>query len=371
MRLERLRVRDFRNIPKAEFTFSEGLNLITGANGQGKTNPLEAIGILTTGRSFRRASPLMMRRHSQEGFLLQGHGQAGNLVHKLDFFGIGGRQSARINGKSLASLSAMKEALAAVIFTPEVLRLVRDGPGLRRNYLDWMIFSRHPRHAQLARDHGQALKARNHLLRRGRYTEGEMAAWEEQLALIGARIALQRRAMVERLQPVMQPHLEAMNLIGHRYEARLSCQLERMNAPWQEEAQAAQLYRRMLAEGRSRDQRHGATGAGPHRDDLLFLIDGRPLHRYASQGQQKRFALTLKLAEATLLQEARGAAPILILDDPASELDASAVAQLMAVLAALGGQLFISACDAGSIPWPEDALSTTFRVESGMFEVVD
>ncbi|MBF0590162.1 MAG: DNA replication and repair protein RecF [Magnetococcales bacterium] len=393
MLLKSVRIKDFRNISAATLKFGEGLNLITGRNGEGKSNLLEAIGLLATGRSFRRAASGVMRRHGQGQFRVEAETQAGELTHQIDFCGEAQGQTVRLNGKTMAATSALGRALAAVIFTPETTaRLIRGGPRERRNHLDWIIFSRRRGHAALVRDYQRALKARNRLLKGGHINPTEMSAWEAQLATLGAEITLWREHHLADLADHLLPLLPRLDLAEHRFELILSNHLLRsqqkeakeVKEADEEESQVAELHSGseawqslrqalqqqallLLHNSRDNDRRMGTTTIGPHRDDLRFRMDGHALARYASQGQQKRFALGFKLAEAALVAEGLGEPPLVILDDPASELDRDGIGHLMALLNEQKGQVFLSTCNAEEIPWP-NSTRTTFVVTAGDFK---
>jgi DNA replication and repair protein RecF len=365
MVLESLTIRDFRNIATAELPFSPGLNLFTGCNGQGKSNLLEAVGVLATGRSFRGATPAIMRRHNADWFALKGRIAHNELIHQLDFYGQNNRLSARLNGKPMTALSHLGQVLAAVTLSPETPHLVKGPPRPRRAFLDWVIFQQDRHYATLAREHQKALKARNRLLKNEQPNPRELDAWEDQLAVLGAIIAIRRRTMLQRLNTALAPHLEALALEGRNYALQPLCQLDD-HVPWPDESAAAQSYRILLASSRRQDQRRGDTSIGPHRDDLLFTMDGHPLARVGSQGQIKRFALALKLAEAACLRDSLGTAPLFLLDDPGSELDQEGIALFMDILAKQSHQLFLSAREEEHIPWPGANL-TRFFVEAGAF----
>lgn len=369
MVLEWLRLHDFRNISQALLRFDPGLNLITGANGQGKSNLLEAVGLMATGRSFRRVPPGVMRRFNQLQFRVSGAIHSRGIRHQLEILGEANRQTVRLNGKPMASVSVMDRVLTAVIVTPETPILVRGGPGERRNFLDWVIFSTIVRHGLESKEYHRALKARNQLLRNPRQDVREIDAWETHLAILGARIALRRYATVKRLMNVLPIFLEALDLESNCYDLILISQLETIltNEKQQTETLTAFL-KNLLQNSRQKDQRTGITSVGPHRDDLLFRLNGQPLARFGSRGQQKRFAFALKLAEAALLEEALGEPPVMVLDDPVSELDQDGIRRLMELLAHQGRQLFVTVRDAGDIPWSNRSLMQ-YTVVAGDFQI--
>ncbi|MEO5333316.1 MAG: DNA replication and repair protein RecF [Magnetococcus sp. YQC-5] len=367
-----LRLQNFRNIEQAFLRFGPGLNLIIGANGQGKSNLLEAVGLLATGRSFRRVPSGMLRRWDQPWLRIHGEVQSQEISHQLDVLGESNRLIVRLDNKPMAAVSVMERVLTAVIITPETPILVRGGPGERRSFLDWVIFSAHRRHGLESREYHRALQARNHLLRLPQRDVRELEAWETHLAVLGARIAVRRFKTLSELTRLLPHFLDALDLVSDRYDMILSSQLDKILTHKEEESAAIERARGFLQEelGRSRegDRRSGTTRVGPHRDDLLFRLEGHPLARVGSRGQQKRFALALKLAEAALLEASLGEPPVMVLDDPASELDQDGIHRLMEVLSAQGRQLFVAAREARDIPWTNRP-RVVCAVTAGVFQV--
>jgi DNA replication and repair protein RecF len=370
MKLERLRVQDFRNMVQADLACSSGINLLLGDNGQGKTNVLEAIGVLAMGRSFRRAPALVMRRHGQGGFSLLAEVEKDGLRHQLTFTSQGAQQQVRLNGKGVASLSGLAQVLAAVVLTPDAPALIRGAPEERRNYLDWILFCHQRGYASVVRDYQTALRARNQLLRNQCQDGRQYEAWEESLAQLGARIYQERQQMMQRMALRMADYLQALALDPHGYGWQLAgekgeSQQERGPSHWEI------AYRHGLRQSRMADQRSGSTSVGPHRDDPHFVQGKRLLARFASRGQQKRFLLALKLAEAALLQERLGVAPLFLLDDPLTELDRDGMQRLLQLLAAGEQQLFIALCSEEGMEWPDQVAIRRFRVQDGDVQVMD
>lgn len=366
MILEAIRLRDFRNIGSARLAFPPAGALITGGNGEGKTNLLEAIGLLASGRSFRRAPPQALCRHGAEGFTVEGRSRATELPHDIAFHGAPAGLRARLNGKDVGAVSALGFALAAVVCTPDTLRLAQGGPQERRRFLDWITFQRRRGHAALALEYAKAMRARNLLLRKGG-DPAQLNAWEEPMARLGASIAHARRETLMHLNQALSPCLAALLTRDHQGEVRLDSPLDRDGADGASEEETAQRYRAMLREQRERDRREGGATRGPHRDDLTLWLDGHPLQRYGSQGQQKRFVLAMKLAEAALLRTVLGEPPLFLLDDPASELDGEGSARLMEQLTQSGSQLFVTACRTEEIPWTDTADYARLTVSGGVF----
>ncbi|MBF0610710.1 MAG: DNA replication/repair protein RecF [Magnetococcales bacterium] len=363
--LETIQLHDFRNIAEASLALDSGFNLIVGDNGQGKSNLLEAVGILATGRSFRQAAPSLLRRNGCKFFRLEGLVRHRGDGHRLAFVGQVEGQRAWCNGKPLAAASLLGETMAVVVVAPETLRLVRGSPGERRAFLDWLIFGRRRQHVAMMRDYQKAVLSRNALLRRGDATP-ELDAWEDRMAVLGAAIALIRRQTVGELLAPLQEMLVKMGLPGERFRINYGAQLPKTEDDLTPQ-EVADHYRRLLVEAREGDRRQGQSSVGPHRDDLRLLMDGHPLARYASQGQQRRFVLAIKLAEAALLQHHRGFKPLLLLDDPMAELDAAGISLLWEILAADDGQILAVSCRPEEMAWTGQP-AKRFRVCNGVFQ---
>lgn len=349
MTLESVTLRDFRNVTGAELRFDPGFNLLGGDNGQGKSNLLEAVALLATGRSFRRTPPSLLRRNGCRLFYLEGRVRVMGLLHRLAFTGQAEGQQAWCNGKPLAAASALGETMAVVVIAPETLRLAKGVPADRRAFLDWVIFGNKRQHVHTMRDYQKALLSRNALLRRPG-GEAELAAWEDRLADLGAHIVASRLETVAALHPPLQTMLAGLGLDGGRFQVRYGWQSCREEAPSHDTM--ADHYRRLLGQSREGDRRQGATSVGPHRDDLRLLMDGHPLTRYASQGQQRRLVFGLKLAEFRLLEQKRQFRPLLLLDDPMAELDRQGVDALLEILAGEAGQILLTSCRPEEISWP-------------------
>ncbi|MBF0185689.1 MAG: DNA replication and repair protein RecF [Magnetococcales bacterium] len=369
MQLERLQIRDFRNIAQAGLHWSPGWNLLLGENGQGKTNVLEAIGLLASGRSFRRATAQVMRRQGAAGFALQAEVVSGGLRHQLLFTAQGTQQQLQLNGKGVGSLSAMDQVVVAVVLTPDGPALVRGAPEERRNYLDWIIFSHQRSYANLVREYQTALRARNQLLRSQCSDGRQYEAWEEQLVALGAAIYQARQEMMQQVARRMAHFLEALALDPDGYGWQLAA-TEGSGREAEADQPREAYYRQALRYHRAADQRSGSTSIGPHRDDPQFWQGKRLLARFASRGQQKRFLLALKLTEADLLRERLRAAPLLLLDDPLTELDQDGSSRLLRVLSMGSLQIFIALCSTEGLAWPGERPLRRFQVQEGTIQPI-
>jgi len=313
MRLSKITLRHFRNVGFAALEFSGRQQFLTGANGQGKTNLLEAAGFITALRSFR----------ATDNRLLIGHGQqvaaiAVELEHE--------RQGAthvtvklRHDGKELWCDQARVTRLAdhlgkfpTVVFSAQDLQLVRGAPALRRRWLDLTLAAMDAAYLQALQTYGRALAERNSLLKRGGGVEAELAAFERILAPAGAELIARREAGLRELGAGLEKFYgllcDAKEPAGLGYEPDFS--------PASAEALLARLE-----SGRARDVQFRTTLAGPHRDDFHFSVHGTAAKDFASEGQQRSLVLALRLAQAAWSHGKSGVRPVLLADDVLGELD--------------------------------------------------
>jgi DNA replication and repair protein RecF len=352
VQVEQLALRDFRSYVEVDVALSSGLVAVTGANGQGKTNLLEAIGYLATLRSLRGVSPDVMVRHGADSAVVRGmaHRGARELLIECELGGRG-RSRVQVNRQRLARRRDLLGLLLVSVFTPDDLELVKGGPAGRREFLDDLLVSRNVANDQLRDDLDKVLRQRNALLKgvRGRLdasAEATLDVWDAKLTSLGERWAELRAETLDELRPTLQ---EAYR--------RLSGTLDELEAtyrpPWRQSGLAE-----ALAEARSTDVRRGLTTVGPHRDEMELILAGMAARNRASQGEQRTVALSLRLAAHQHLTDLHDSSPILLLDDVFSELDPGRSAALLQSLPV--GQVFIST--AGPLPDgadPDQTISVT------------
>jgi DNA replication and repair protein RecF len=349
--ISRLSLTDFRNYASLSLDLSAGAVVLTGDNGAGKTNLLEAVSLLAPGRGLRRAAYGEMARESGKGgFALHARldGPAGEVdigtgISGSDAPGEGARK-VRINGAAARSAEAMLEWLRVVWLTPSMDSLFTGPAGDRRRFLDRLVLAVDAAHGQRALDYEKAMRGRNRLLAEGSRDGAWFDAIEAQMAETGAAIAAARAelvrllvAMVERL-PGDGPFPQADISLDGTLETAVTT----MPA-----VEAEEQFRRALEAGRERDRAAGRTLEGPHRADLLVRHrpKGMPAE-YCSTGEQKALLVGIVLSHARLTGEMAGMAPILLLDEIAAHLDAGRRAALFSILEELGGQTFMTGTDA-------------------------
>jgi DNA replication and repair protein RecF len=349
MALGWFRAENFRCLAAVEIELDPGANLFVGPNASGKTSLLEAAFFLGRGRSFRSRRRDSLIRHGQPEFLLAGrtHGAPAPIALGVR----AGREVTewRLGGAPAGGIADLAEQFPAQVIDPEVHKLLEEGPGRRRRFLDWGVFHVEPTFLDNWRRYHQALRQRNAALKQER-GDPDLAAWEQELAPSGEELARQR----------------------DRYLARLSGPLERIGlalldrpiglvhgAGWDRDKGLLET----LGEGRARDRRYRATQAGPHRGDVTIHVGGRPAKDEVSRGQQKLVAAALMLAQLEIQEQQRPGRSALLLDDPAAELDRQNLARLMAIVRGLPAQLWVTSLRPEIPGLPAGA--RVFHVEQG------
>lgn len=316
MWIESAVLQDFRNYTQQRVEFSPHLNLILGDNGEGKTNLLEALFLLSTTRSHRTNQDRDLVRFGEQFYYVGCKVNKHSHTERIEVgYSLARKQKiAKLSGVPLARLSELIGVLNVVLFSPEDLDLVKGSPGGRRRFLDIFLSQLRSGYVAQLQRFNKVLGQRNDCLRliqNRRFTEDVLCPWDEQYADLAVSISGMRRRMMEEFAPEF-----------HNYARKISGR-EKLTIDYDEALSGmdeSSLIRRLEAT-RAGDIQRGSTSLGPHRDDLTFLIDGRSAALYASQGQQRTAVLALKLAELGYLQRATGECPVLLLDDVFSELD--------------------------------------------------
>lgn len=317
MRIKNLTLTNFRNYEKETFAFDGGLNVLFGKNAQGKTNCAEAVFFLCTGTSLRiKRDAQLIRRGAEEARLSAlAESRYGELSLEAVITERG--KQLFVNGSKVAKTVDWIGNVNSVFFSPGELRLIQDGPDERRRFLDISISQTSKTYYTALLRYRKILEQRNVLLKERDVSVvlETLPVWDEQLCRYGAIIGKARKEYVDRLAP----HAREAHAFLTDGEEELFVGAERKYEGSEEEI-AASLYREMQ-ERYERDVRLGFTTIGPHRDDLDILIGGMDAKQFASQGQTRTAALSIKLAEVEIFKELSGEPPVLILDDVMSELD--------------------------------------------------
>ncbi|HEY4939333.1 MAG TPA: DNA replication/repair protein RecF [Actinomycetota bacterium] len=368
MQLRSLRLTDFRNYADAAVEFRPGLNLVVGRNGQGKTNLLEAINVLSGLGSHRGAAGEAMVRQGAERAVLSGTGSAGGRDVRVDaeVKRTGGTRLL-VNRVAVERMSASSSAgmLVAVAFSPDDLVIIKGGPEERRRLLDQGSARVRPLGATERQEFERVLRQRTGLLKAAPNSQRALATldvWDESFARAGAVVVRNRMAVLDRLRPeVLRRYRSVSGQAGEVSVEYKASWLEPGTASTaSEEGLRAALFD-ALAKARSRDLERGVSTVGPQRDDVEVLLEGADARLFASQGEQRTLALSLRMAERDLVAANRGEDPILLLDDIFSELDEVRRGHLVEMVAASGQTIATATSGAG---WPM-AVSQTLTVEAG------
>ncbi len=362
MRLVSLSIRDFRNLASVDLTPSPRATILLGDNGQGKTNLLEALYLLTTLKPLRAVRLQELVRFGEERAQVAGDFDGPGGVRRAAVQVQAGGRTAFLDGKPQERLDVYFDGLAAVCFAPDDLLLVKAGPDGRRRFLDRAAFNRWPAVLGEVREFVRALRARNAALRSAP-PEVE-ASFRAPLVRAAARLVVRRRALIAELAPRLSAAFAEISGPGAPHALLAYRPAAGARAEGSEDEIAEQLAA-ILVERLERDREKGFTSAGPHVDDLDLDLDGRGARLYGSQGQQRAVVLALKIAEIENLRAVLGRPPLLLLDDVSSELDPVKNRYLLAYLAALPAQVFLTSTDRRLLEPAAGPESAWFRVEKG------
>ncbi len=315
VRIRRLELTDFRNYESFALEPAEGLTILVGPNAVGKTNIVEAIELVTETSSFRNpAWSEVVRRGAARAIVVnRAQAESGSPVD-IALTVEGGRRAYRVNGTPRRAVADAAGHVPAVVFTPEDLRIVKDGADRRRAAVDAVGTQVSRPYAKLKAEYDRVLRQRNALLKEQGTTDEELRPWTELLARRGAELSSRREALVARIAPRVSAEYGMLSQgegLAARYE---SAWWE--SGPAEETAMLERLHER-----RAEERARRTTLVGPHRDEVRFEIGGAGAREFASQGQQRTAALAWKLAELEVVEELSGTTPVLLLDDVMSELD--------------------------------------------------
>ncbi len=318
-----LALADFRNYDRFELTPHPALTVLVGPNAVGKTNIVEALQLVTTAASFRRPrwEDLVRWGCPEARVSMRAEDGARVLEVTLDITADGGHVF-RVNGQVQRKAGGVAGRLPSVTFTPDDLGLVKGPSERRRASIDDLGGQLSPAYASLRRDFGRAVRQRNALLKEPDHGT-QMEAWDEQAITLGARLLTHRLRLLARVMSEAARRYSALaagETLSWSYDDRCGipkgADPETLSAAECEDAIREEMRRRAAEE-----RRRAVTLVGPHRDDIVFLVDGREARVFSSQGQQRTASLAWKLAEVTLIEEVLRCRPLLLLDDVMSELD--------------------------------------------------
>ncbi len=352
MTLRSFSATDFRCLESVTLEPAPGYNLVYGTNASGKTSLLEAIAYLGRGKSFRGASTEQLLRHGSREFLLRGGVEDGDRLSSLGVRNGSAGLEISVNGDRDGGGAALAAVLPLQVVDPDVHDLVAAGPEGRRRYLDWMAFHVEQGYLGLWRDFRRALRQRNTVLREDRDTV-TLAGWDREFEELALRVDEVRTRVLETAR-------EALESTGRRLLG------EPVGFEYQRGWAAERSLAAALELNRQRDRQLGSTQSGPQRADLRLSSDARQARKRVSRGQQKLLACTLILSATAVVQAHLGRPLLLLLDDPAAELDRRSLGRLIDEVSALGSQVIATALHADDTLFPETP--ALFHVEQGVLD---
>ena len=331
MRVSKLDVDHFRNHTSTSVDLPPGVSVFVGANGQGKTNLVEAIGYLAYQTSHRVSSDKALVQHGEDQAVVRARveydGREADVACEINS---SGANRARVNSQPIP-LGQLSGWLKAVLFTPEDLALVRGEPAVRRRYIDQTMVVLRPALQAVVSDYERVVKQRNALLKshRGRPTpelNATLVGWNERLVSLAIDYTAARRDVLQLLSVATN---EVYEVIAPSHLVALSIQPSTADCLPNDTAELNQWYRHQLDDLRRDEWERGMTLVGPHRDDLLIELNGLPARTHSSQGEAWSLALALRMAQALVYRaESTSGDPVIILDDVFAELDRSRRATL-------------------------------------------
>lgn len=344
MRVKQLVLHNFRNYVNITIDFTANVNIFLGPNAQGKTNLIEALYLAAMGRSHRTSVEQELIRWEQAGASVELVFFRQDVENSLIFKFVSGKNKEILYNSHPLPVKEIIGSLNAILFSPEDLLLIKGAPVLRRRFLDNEISQANPVYYHQLLNFNKLLGQRNNLLkkiREGRADADLLSPWDAQLATVAASITQKRLESVKKL--TMLANLHHRKLTGSKESLAVTYHLS--GAAQEKIKNLHEWYEFQLARQRRQDIFSGSTGIGPHRDDLIFLVNGKNLRNFGSQGQQRTGVLALKLAELEFIKSETGEYPVLLLDDVMSELDAARRSELLLFIRERI-QTFITAADA-------------------------
>lgn len=317
MKIKKLFLQNFRNYERENFEFSDGLNILFGKNGQGKTNCAEAVFYLCTGTSLRIRHDKQLIRMGAEcaNIVAEAENRYGRVTIEADIYE--NKREIRVNGSKIHKNADLMGHINSVFFSPGELRLIQDGPDERRRFMNISISQTSPAYYTALLRYNKILDQRNTLLKNRdvNLVLDTLPVWDEQLCKYAAIIVKKRAEFVEKLAPYAKEYHAFLTDGGEELVIKPDRVYEG------EESEISKKLLTRLENNYEKDLRLGFTTVGPHRDDLEVTIGGVDAKAYASQGQTRTAALALKLSEVQIFKALSGESPILVLDDVMSELD--------------------------------------------------
>ncbi len=356
MILRSITLRNFRNYKSDTLTFHERFNLIFGDNAQGKTNLLEAIHFLFAFRPFKQIKMEELISLGETEGRIKGEIDSDSGLNEVHIILTNGGKTVKLNGKIIYNMSRVIGNFNIVAFLPSDLELVKGTPQNRRRYLDALISNFDPAHLKDLKSYFRAVTQRNALLIQKKDPGETIEVWDEKIGELGGRIIKRRIKIIEKLEAEAEKIYGYVS--GHKPDVKIH-----YKPSFKLETNVEEELKKELRSRLKRDKISGHTSVGPHRDIIGLAINGKDASMFASQGEAKTLALSLKTSEIKLTRNVLGRNPVLLLDDITSELDERRRNFLFRLLEEFTGQVFVTATTAKEVLHKDD--KKIFQIKSG------
>ena len=346
MKVKNLEVEAFRNLKNFNFIPCDTVNIICGDNAQGKTNLLEAIWLFTGSRSFRATRERDFLPHDRENAGLSFDFYSGGREQNASVRWASGKRQIMLNGIKQDNFSDFSGVFCGVIFSPDHLSLVKDGPENRRQMIDTSLTQAYPKYSLALSNYQKALKQRNTLLKDLKEHPSLidlLGLWDDHVVEYGGYISALRDRYIRRLAVYAEEIYGGISGGKEKFNLEYIPSYGKINSDGFELEDFRDALRQSLEDSRAEDLKFGVTNTGPQRDDIDIQINDLSARNFGSQGQQRSSVLAIKLAECMILEEQNGESPVIMLDDVMSELDHNRRSYLLNKLS--GKQVVITCCD--------------------------
>ncbi len=359
MKINSLKIENFRNYESLSLDFSNLRNIIIGENAQGKTNLIEAIYLCAFAKSFRTNSSSELLMFGKELATINANITSEEIDKNIRIcINSQGKKMISKDSKLLPRTADLLKNFVVIVFSPEDLRIIKDSPEKRRNFLNTEISQLSPKYCEHLRQYNEALKQKNVLLKElsinNKFDASLLDIFDEQLSMHGYEIIKARRGFISKLSKK-----------ANQIQNSISGEKENLNIEIDESLKASSVndFKNELLAKRNNDIHYGISSIGPHRDDLIFIINGKNAKKFASQGQQRTIALSLKLAEIEIAKEVLDESPVLLLDDVLSELDIERQNYLINEISDI--QLFITTTELNEVIKSKITDANIIRIKDG------
>ncbi len=369
MFLKRLSLQNFRNIKELTLDIDSNCIIIWGRNGQGKTNILEAIGMLSDGKSFRTRSIGQLIRNGHDRSIIDAKVVRGSDMENIRI--VLDREQGKtiyINGIKIVDPYRFFGRISFVILSPSDISLVDGSPAMRRNFLDRGIFTKSPIYLTLYLDYYKIVKHRNRLLKDTEdlnTIRDQLETWDAQMVDKGIQLIKQRREFIKVLASVSPRILGEITEDAERLELIYKSNLG--NVLPEDDEKLSRLFNAQLASNIEKEFKQGSTSTGPHRDNMAILLDGLPLREYGSLGQKRSAVIALHLARMADYYDCKGSYPILLLDDIELDLKRSQSYLDFILGSYKDTQIFLTTTDRSKFT-PSNLAYQGFEIENGRIQ---